>query len=103
MSPQIGRLAQLVRALLSHGRGHEFKSRTAHHFKHLKMSDLQKPLICFQNIPHSGFLRIFTEIVFALCLFGTRSNQLRQPPGVFRISETMAHLQNFLKIFQLNS
>ena len=25
-----GRLAQLVRALLSHGRGHEFKSRTAH-------------------------------------------------------------------------
>ena len=26
-----GRLAQLARALLSHGRGHEFESRTAHH------------------------------------------------------------------------
>ena len=29
---QSGRLAQLARALLSHGRGHEFKSRAAHHF-----------------------------------------------------------------------
>ena len=28
--PVIGRLAQLVRALLSHGRGHVFESRTAH-------------------------------------------------------------------------
>ena len=28
-----GRLAQLARALLSHGRGHEFESRAAHHFQ----------------------------------------------------------------------
>ena len=29
-SATFGRLAQLVRALLSHGRGHRFKSRVAH-------------------------------------------------------------------------
>lgn len=35
-----GRLAQLARALLSHGRGHEFESRTAHHFENSPPTDL---------------------------------------------------------------
>ena len=38
--PVFGRLAQLVRALLSHGRGHEFKSRTAHQPSKIRQGSL---------------------------------------------------------------
>lgn len=36
----VGRLAQLVRALVSHTRGHKFESCTAHH---IYSKDEQKP------------------------------------------------------------
>ncbi len=40
---RFGQLAQLVRALLSHGRGHRFESSIAHLLKPLLESDLALP------------------------------------------------------------
>ena len=44
---KFGRLAQLVRALLSHGRGHRFESRTAHSITPLMSSVYIKRLTSF--------------------------------------------------------
>lgn len=79
MRPWIGRVAQLVRALPSHGRGHKFESCRAHQFPHPVNTDqdaelrgVQLPLGVFVNFTgelrnHSGNLtRHFCRIPFRI-------------------------------------
>ncbi len=77
--PSFGRLAQLVRALPSHGRGHKFESCIAHHFA---------------PIPHSMFLhengwavflfRVGLAFRFLQKIYPYRLERLRWIPEVIR-------------------
>src|SRR5580658_1818127 len=74
-----GRLAQLVRALPSHGRGQRFKSFVAHHFCVLRQQ------IFYRKFPMSTLFRAIEFLCLSLWLGSDVFLSFVVAPGAFRV------------------
>src|SRR5580658_1316526 len=77
-----GRLAQLVRALPSHGRGQRFKSFVAHHFCVLRQQ------IFYRKFPMSTLFRAIEFLCLSLWLGSDVFLSFVVAPGAFRVLDS---------------